>query len=192
MITIVTDEPAYEPNETFSWCLSNPTNATIADGTGVAHHPQRRLQRWAADRHLPDCGRGRRRCNQDGTSARRRRRPDVGRHRIVGGLELRRAPLHRRDASAQRHHHLGPTRGQRRQYRWITLGFEFGIEAAASSAAFSAASLPSARTLLAPRVLHSVEPAVDGQQLDRARRPLDGPPGAGEPGRLESRAMRSA
>ena len=87
--------------------------------------------------------------------ARRRRRPDVGRHRIVGGLELRRAPLHRRDASAQRHHHLGPTRGQRRQYRWITLGFEFGIEAAASSAAFSAASLPSARTLLAPRVLHS-------------------------------------
>jgi type IV pilus assembly protein PilY1 len=38
---------------------------------------------------------------------------------------------------------------------WIALGFEVGIESAASSAPFSAASLPSQRTLLAPRVAHS-------------------------------------
>ena len=39
--------------------------------------------------------------------------------------------------------------------QWLTTAFEFGIEAAVNSAPFSAASRPSQRTLLAPRVPHS-------------------------------------
>jgi hypothetical protein len=38
--------------------------------------------------------------------------------------------------------------------QWLTTAFEFGMEAAANSAAFSTASRPSQRTLLAPRVAH--------------------------------------
>ena len=39
--------------------------------------------------------------------------------------------------------------------QWLTTAFEFGIEAAVNSAPFSAASRPSQRTLLTPRVQHS-------------------------------------
>jgi hypothetical protein len=39
--------------------------------------------------------------------------------------------------------------------QWLTIGFEFAIEAAVTSAPFSAASRPSQRPLLAPRVQHS-------------------------------------
>lgn len=39
--------------------------------------------------------------------------------------------------------------------QWLTTSFEFAVEASADSAGFSAASRPSQRTLLAPRVQHS-------------------------------------
>ena len=54
--------------------------------------------------------------------------------------------------------------------QWQRIAFDFGMEAAASSAAFSASSLPSQRTLLVPRVSHSSDAqwlAGTAYQLDQ-------------------------
>ncbi len=39
--------------------------------------------------------------------------------------------------------------------QWLSIGFEIGVDAAGSSAPFSAAAPPSGRALLAPRLAHS-------------------------------------
>ena len=53
--------------------------------------------------------------------------------------------------------------------QWNTVGFEFAAEAAGNSAAFSAASRPSQRTLLVPRVAH----ASDAQWVSGTRYALE-------------------
>ena len=53
--------------------------------------------------------------------------------------------------------------------QWNTVGFEFAAEAAGNSAAFSAASRPSQRTLLVPRVPH----ASDAQWVSGTRYALE-------------------
>ena len=67
---------------------------------------------------------------------------------------------------------------------WHRINFEFAMEAAATSAAFTT-SPPSQRALLAPRVTHGSDAAVGGGHLVSARRDRAAPPGGGQPGRME-------
>jgi hypothetical protein len=153
VIAIVTDN-LVESNETFSVALSNPGNATIADGTGgvtilnddVGAGPVTATFQIAA---------GADDVNQEATSLTAGGNPmwiGTGSSATTSYVGLRFAgvtiPRNATITSARLEVNAAST-------TWITLGFEFGIEAAASSAAFSAASLPSSRTLLTPRVQHS-------------------------------------
>ncbi len=153
VITILTDN-LVEPNETFSVVLSNPTNATIGDGTGVVTILNDDVGAGPVSATFQIAASGDD-VNQEGTSLTTNGNPmwiGTGSSATSSYVGLRFAgvtiPRNATITSARLEVNAAST-------AWITLGFEFGIEAAASSAAFSAASLPSARTLLAPRVLHS-------------------------------------
>ena len=149
VITIVTDN-LVEPNETFSVVLLNPANATIADGTGVVTilNDDAGAGPVTATFQIAAGGDD---VNQEGTSLATNGSPmwiGTGSSATSSYVGLRFAgvtiPRNATITAARLEVNAAST-------AWIILGFEFGIDAAASSAAFSAASLPSARTLLAPR-----------------------------------------
>ena len=152
-VPLVTDS-VVEPNETFTVGLINAVNATIADGTGqatianddVAAGPSTvTLQIAAAGDDV----------NQEGTAF------------TAGGSTLwigngaasaaAYAGLRFTGATIPRGATITAARleVQAASTQWLTIGFEMGLEASASAAAFSAAAPPSARTLLAPRVAHT-------------------------------------
>jgi hypothetical protein len=152
-IALVTDS-VVEPNETFSVLLSNPVNATIADGTGVATIVNDDAGGGALTASF-QIGAGADDVNQDGTAL-----AATGSTLWVGngsaaassyaGLRFQAVSIPRNATitSARLEVNASAT-------AWIGLGFEFGIEAVGNSAAFSAASLPSQRPLLAARVTHA-------------------------------------
>ena len=141
-----------EPTETFTVVLSAPTNATIADGTGVGTITNDdsgvgpttvTLQIAAGDDDVNEAatvlspsGASVWLGNASGASYTGLRFTGAG---LPAGATITSARLEVNAANTQ----------------WMAMAFEFGIEAALNSQAFAAGSLPSQRTLLAPRVMHA-------------------------------------
>jgi len=140
-----------ESTETFTVVLSNPTNATIADGTGVATIDD---DSGLVTTTFPIAS-GADDVNEDGTSF------DPGGSSLwlgtgssatasYTGLRFAGVSIPAGATIASAHLEMNAAATQ-----WNGIGFEFAAEAAGDSAVFSSASRPSQRTLLAPRVSHS-------------------------------------
>jgi len=149
-VSIVTDAIA-EQSETFSVLLSNPANATIADGAGVG---------TVADDDGPttatfQIAAGADDVNEDGSGF-----DASGSSLWLGsgasatasytGLRFTGVTVPQGATIVSAHLEVYAASTQ-----WNSIAFDFAAEAAGDSAAFSSSSRPSQRALLAPRVSHA-------------------------------------
>jgi chitinase len=151
-VAIVSDG-VVEPNETFSLTLSSPVNATIASGTGVGTIVNDDVSGGGPVTATFQIVAGADDVNQDGAAlAVDGSTVWMGNGAAVSytGLRFLGVSIPRNATITSARLEVNPAATQ-----WITLAFEYGIEAAGNSPAFSAANLPSQRTLLATRATHS-------------------------------------
>ena len=164
----VVGDTTVEPNETFTLGLSNPVGATIADGTGVATIVNDDGGGGGPVTATFTIAAGGDDVNEEGTSF----APD-GALWAGNGSSATQSYLGLRFTGVTIP--AGATVTAARielmaaMTQWNTVGFEFAAEAAGNSAAFSAASRPSQRTLLVPRVTH----ASDAQWVSGTRYALE-------------------
>ena len=164
----VVGDTTVEPTETFTLGLSNPVGATIADGTAVATIVNDDGGGGGPVTASFTIAAGGDDVNEEGTSF----APDGalwagnGSSATQSYLGLRftgvTIPAGATVTSARIELVAAMT-------QWNAVGFEFAAEAAGNSAAFSAASRPSQRTLLVPRVAH----ASDAQWVSGTRYALE-------------------
>jgi hypothetical protein len=151
---LVAADAVVEPNETFTLQLSSPVNATLLDASGLATLTNDDVPAGPTTLTVQVSAAGDD-VNQEGT-----------------GFNASGATLWVGNGAASAASHAGlrlaalaiPRNAtitaarlevQAASTQWLTIGLEIGLEAAASSAVFSAAAPPSARTLLTPRTPHS-------------------------------------
>jgi hypothetical protein len=150
-VPIVTDAIP-EPTQTFSVVLSNATNAAIADGSGTgtivdddAGAITATFQIASADDDVNEDGAN---FDSGGSSVWLGNASSVS--ASYTGLRFAGVTVPRGAAIVSAHLEVNAASTQ-----WMSVDFDFAAEGVGDSAAFSAASKPSQRTLLAPRVSHS-------------------------------------
>ncbi|MGE0125482.1 MAG: Calx-beta domain-containing protein [Vicinamibacterales bacterium] len=149
----VAGDTTVEPTETFTVTLSNPGNATIADGSGTGTIVNDDAAGGGPVTATYVVATGADDVNEDGGGFTTEGWwIGNGASSTASYLGLRftgvTIPAGATVTSARLEVLAGAT-------QWTTLGLELGAEASGNSAPFSTASRPSGRTLLAPRVQHS-------------------------------------
>jgi hypothetical protein len=152
-VPIVADTTV-EPAETFTLTLSGPTNATLADASGTATITNDDVT-TAPGTVSVQIASGGDDVNQEGTSFSAgsstiwlgTAAPSVA---ALTGLRFAGVGIPRNATITSARLEV-----QASSTQWLSIGFEIGAEAAATSLPFSAAAPPSSRVLLTPRVAHS-------------------------------------
>ena len=184
-VPLVTDSTV-EPTETFTLTLSTPTNATIADGTGVATLTNDDMALPVSATAMFQVSAPSNDVNQDGgtlTADGSTVWLGTGSSTTASFAGLRFAavtiPRNATITSARLEvRSAGPQRG--------AIAFDLGIEASGNSAPFSAASPPATRALLAPRVTHASDTRWSNRTWYLPRGSDTAYPGARGTSRLES------
>jgi hypothetical protein len=152
-VAIVPDA-VVEANETFTLTLQSPVNATLGDASGTGTITNDDAAGGPATVTVP-IGSGADDVNQEGAAV----ATDGATVWLGSGASAVPSYAGLRFASVAIPRNAVITSArlevQAASTQWLTIGFEVGLEAAASSAPFSAAAPPSGRALLTPRLTHS-------------------------------------